>query len=573
MNRQTHKLQQGSPEWHAFRAKHFGASELPAATGVSKYTTRGDLVKEKATGISKEIDARTQALFDKGHAAEEAGRILAELIIGETLSPKVMSIELDGLPLSASLDGISDDGLVVFEHKLWSEKLAEAVKNNDLDPHYCMQLDQQLLVSGAKKVLFMTSDGTEENMAWMWYDAAQADYEEICNTWKQFAADVAAYVPVEVIEKPKAEAIKALPSVFVQATGMVTASNLEEFAAAATTFIAAIKTELTTDQDFADAEATVKFCKDAEANLEATKAGVLAQMTTVDEVTRTLDHIASQLRDKRLMLDKLVKSEKEARKLAIISKAREDFNAHFVALESEITPIRLIAQHPDFGGAMKGLKKLSAMQDAVDTALRDGKFEAEQKAKDVRAKLQWFKERTMFGNPAIFHDLQLLMNKPMDDFQLAVSTRLQEEAKRETEQRAKMEAAAKEKAEAAALAELIASQERIRAEERAKAEMEQKAEREAMQREHDKALAGEPAVIQATITNNPPSEAVTQDGARPAAVSQMEPAAPATVTTIGKPSRPSDNELIEFVARNFNVSFGKASDWIIETAERIKVAA
>ena len=564
MNRQTHNLQQGSQSWHDFRAKHYGASELPAAAGASKYTTRADLVKEKATGISKEIDTRTQALFDKGHATEESARGIAEEIIGEELSPMVMSLEIDGIPLSASLDGCTFGNEIIFEHKLYSEKLAEQVRNKALEPHYCLQIDQQLLVSGASKCLFMTSDGTKENMAWMWYDGAQADYEAIVNTWKRLATDVAAYVPTEVKEAPKAEAIIALPSVFVQATGMVTASNLAEFKEAATTFIANIKTELISDDDFANAEATVKFCKDAEVNLEATKASVLAQMSTVDDVVRTLDHIKKQLADKRLMLDKLVKTEKESRKAAIVDKARIAFNEYFVALEEEIKPVRLIAQHPDFGGAMKGLKKLSAMQEAVDTALRDGKFAAEQVAKDVRAKLAWCKESSA-GFGFLFSDLStLIANNGMEAFQAIVTSRITQhkadEAAKEEATRIRMEAEAKEKAEREAAAKLAEETARIRAEERAKAESEAKAaqvvlsekaeadakanrfldELAAQQKQYDNALVGKPDVIQV-----------------------VQPAAPAKGFNAEIRNRASRAEILEVLAENFGLPEEMMLDWII----------
>lgn len=575
MNRQTHNLQQGSQAWHEFRAKHYGASELSAAAGASKYTTRADLVKEKATGISKDVDARTQALFDKGHAAEESARAIAEEIIGEELSPMVMSLEIDGIPLSASLDGCTFGNEIIFEHKLYSEKLAEQVRNKDLEPHYCLQIDQQLLVSGASKCLFMTSDGTKENMAWMWYDAAQSDFEEICNVWKQFAADVAAYVPAEVKEAPKAEAIIALPSVYVQATGMVTASNLAEFKEAATTFIANIKTELISDDDFANAEATVKFCKDAEVNLESTKASVLAQMSTVDEVVRTLDHIAAQLRDKRLMLDKLVKSEKESRKAAIVDKARIAFNEYFVALEEEIKPVRLIAQHPDFGGAMKGLKKLSAMQEAVDTALRDGKFAAEQVAKDVRAKLSWCKESSA-GFGFLFSDLSILIaNNGMEAFQAIVNGRIAQH---------KADEAAKEEA----------TRQRIQQEEEAKAQAKAKAEQDAIiakaqEEEREKARAEAVALANrerlAKSLNDQVVGGTGYADVKPSGEIEHIPAADvlapvsATVTPIqavelpSRHVRPSDKELIEAIAQNFSVSFGQASDWILETAERMKEVA
>ena len=74
MNYQAHNLQQGSPEWHAFRAEHFGASEAAAMLGLSKYTSRTELLRQKSTGISKEVDANTQAIFDRGHATEALAR-------------------------------------------------------------------------------------------------------------------------------------------------------------------------------------------------------------------------------------------------------------------------------------------------------------------------------------------------------------------------------------------------------------------------------------------------------------------------------------------------------------------
>ena len=73
-NRITHDCAQGSPEWHALRARHFTASEASAMLGVSKYQTRADLIKRNATGLVEEVDAATQRRFDDGHAAEAAAR-------------------------------------------------------------------------------------------------------------------------------------------------------------------------------------------------------------------------------------------------------------------------------------------------------------------------------------------------------------------------------------------------------------------------------------------------------------------------------------------------------------------
>jgi hypothetical protein len=287
--------------------------------------------------------------------------------------------------------------------------------------------------------------------------------------WVQFSKDLEAYTPPEVAEKPVAEVIMGLPAVSIQATGMITESNLPKFKLAAETFIANIKTELVTDEDFVNAEANVKFCKTAEDDLEGTKKAILAQTTTIDEAIKVIDYIKGQLAGKRLMLDKLVKSEKEARKLAIILQAKDDFNTHVTALHDEIKVVNLIVQMPDFAGVMKGLKKLSAMQEAVDTALRNGKFEADTAAKDVRAKLAWCKENAA-GHSALFPDLQNLMSKPMEDFALTITSRIEKHRAEVAENTARIQAAAVAQAERAATEKMAAEEARIRAEERAKAE-------------------------------------------------------------------------------------------------------
>lgn len=534
---------QGSDAWKAARRGAFTASELPAAAGVSKYMSRAEMLKQKHSGIEREIDGNTQVLFNKGHAAEAAARVFAEEIIGEPLSPVTGYIEVDGMKLLASFDGITFDGDVIWEHKLWSEKLAEQVRSANLEPHYRLQLDQQLLVSGAEKCLFMVSDGTDERLVVMWYES-EADDDAIIAVWKQFANDLGNYQPVEQVEKPVADAIMNLPALAVQATGMVTNSNLPQFKAAAENYIAGISTDLQTDEDFVNAEATVKFCKQTEETLEVTKKAILAQTATIDEVIRTVDYIQAQLRDKRLMLDKLVKSEKENRKAVIVQTARMLFNDYVLELESETKPIRILITMPVFADAIRGLKKLSAMQEAVDTMLRDSKFAADRSAKGIRAKLSWCKENAA-GMSFLFPDLQQIIGMEIEAFTATITNRIRThkdaEAEREAVARAHIEAEAKAKAEAAALAELTASQERIRAEERAK-------------------VATEQAVL---------SDKVEADAKACRFLDEIKPAA--SVSPI-KP-RPTDAAIIRAIIKEFSCTNGQACDWIIEAAERMQQAA
>ncbi|MCX8016724.1 MAG: hypothetical protein N2690_02290 [Rhodocyclaceae bacterium] len=105
----THYVEQGSAEWHALRARHFTASDAPAMMGVSPYYTRGALLRSKASGLTQEPDQAAQRRFDDGHAAEAACRPMAEAILADQgiampeLFPAVLSTEIDGLPLLASL--------------------------------------------------------------------------------------------------------------------------------------------------------------------------------------------------------------------------------------------------------------------------------------------------------------------------------------------------------------------------------------------------------------------------------------------------------------------------------------
>lgn len=529
----THELQQGTPEWHQLRAKHFTASEAPAVMGLSKYKTRAELLREKATGISKEVDAATQRRFDDGHAAEAATRSKAEEMVGEELYPAIGTAEIDGLPLLASFDGIIMLETVLWENKLWNAEFAAMVACDTVPDTHWPQLEHQLLVSGAEKVLFTVSDG--EQIEWTWYSSQPERRAALIAAWKQFAADLAAYQHVEIAEKPKAETIMDLPALAVQASGMVTYSNLPEFKAAAEAYIANINTELVTDQHFADAEATVKFCKKTEETLEVTKKAILAQTASIDEVIRTVDHIQAQLRDKRLMLDKLVKTEKEARKLAMVNEVRAKHDAHMSALQREIAGINLalLIKPCDFGGAIKGLKSLASMHDALDTALANAKIEADAVAKDVRAKLEWFGEYAKEYR-ALFADLQQIIIKPFDDFIRLAQTRIaeyiaQEDMKREAD-RQRIEAAAREKAEREAAARLVEDQARIRAEERAKAQAE--------------------------------ADAIAASVKQPRQI--IEPS---------QSKRPSDGEVIAALQIAFGISHGAACDLIIEVAERMKVAA
>ena len=454
-------VQQGTPEWLAARVSSDGtASELPAAAGKSKYQSRNELLAQRKSGISKEVEVATQRLFDRGHAAEAKARPIAEELIDDELSPTTIVLKIDGLKLLASLDGITFDDEIIFEHKLWNANLAEQINNGFLDEHYTLQMDQELLVSGAKKCLFMTSDGTKEKCAWTWYETTDEKKAAVVAIWKQFHKDLSSFQPCEIKEAPKAEPVEAFPVPSVQVRGELIACNLADITPRFDKFLTETKTDLKTDDDFAQGEADAKASRDASKNLKLTAKAVVDQIAAVSDVVRTLESYAAKFDALGLKLEKAVKDQKEAIKIAIASSAREAFGAHIASLEEEIKPIRLGQMTPDFGAAMKSKRTISSLHEAVDALLAQAKVDADAAARDVRAKLAWCKENAE-GYGFLFTDLQQIITKPMDDFQLVVTTRIDAhkkaaeklEAERlriqaEEEAKAKLEAEAKAKVEA-----------------------------------------------------------------------------------------------------------------------------
>jgi predicted phage-related endonuclease len=456
LTREIHNLLQGSDDWHGFRFNHNGASEAAAALGLSKKVSRDELVRMKATGLAKEFSDWVQEnILDYGREVEALARPYAERIIGDDLYPVTLSLGR----LSASCDGLNMAETIGFEHKQWNAELATSISAGVLPDEHQPQVQQQLMVSGAEKWLFMTSDGNEEKMVWMWVYPDTGWFERIVAGWEQFDIDVANYTQVDHAVKPEAAPAAALPALVVQTEGKVISSNLMAYKVAADRFLAGIKTDLQDDQDFADAEYNVKFCGEAEDKLELAKAAALAQTSSIDDVLRTVDHIKEQFRAKRLQLEKLVKVRKEQIKETILNEGKRDYADHVAALEKEIAPLRLALPQPDFAGAMKSLRTLSSLHNAVNTTLANAKVAANQQAADYRAKQAWCKEHAA-GYGHLFMDMAQIIGKAMDDFQLVITTRIDkhkaEEKAREDALRAQIAAQEQAKAEAAAAAKLAA---------------------------------------------------------------------------------------------------------------------
>lgn len=460
MSMQIVSLVQGSAEWHAHRAKHFNASDAPAMMGCSSYKTRSDLVKELATGLGQEVDASTQRRFDDGHRFEALARPLAEEIIGEDLSPCVGT---NG-KFSASFDGLTFMHDAAFEHKTLNkalrEAMAEGCTGEDLPMQYRVQMEQQAMVSGCERILFMASEWTgdgvlvEERHCWYKPDAELR--AQIIAGWEQLEKDVAAYDPA--VERPTpavAAPVESLPAVVVQVNGALTVGgNLDAFADALRQFIARIPAKPSTDQEFADAEAATKALKKAEEALATAEDGALAQISDVELMRRTVADLKNLARTTRLATEKLVAAEKEARRTEIVTGAQAQLDQHVQALNQRLGTNWLPRIAGGFAETIKGLKSLDSMRDKVAVALTNAKHEANQQACRLEANRQHLVQDD--GDwIALFADFASVGTKAAEDFQALASLRIgnykQAEAQRldKERERIRAEEAAKLQAQAA----------------------------------------------------------------------------------------------------------------------------
>ncbi|WP_290654448.1 YqaJ viral recombinase family protein [Idiomarina sp.] len=491
-------LVQGSPEWHAARATRMTASEAPAMMSATKKMSRNELLKAKSLGTEKEVSEYVQKfLFDKGHEMEAAARPLVEEIIGEELYPTTGETE-DGVYL-ASFDGMTMMGGILFEHKMWNEALAEAVRKGKLPAEYYWQLEHQLMVADeAEKVIFVVSDGTKENFEYMWYTPVRGRRNKLIKGWEQFKADLAEFEPAPAKEEVVAEKPSELPTLMISVDGEVKSSNLATYKDTALTFVKSISTDLQTDQDFANAEELVKFCKKAEGELDNAKKHALAQTQSIDELFNTIDELKEQLRGKRLQLDKLVKSRKDEIRGDIKKIALEKLQKHVDGLNEDLGDFQVPMPDVDFASVMKGKKTVDSLQGAVDDHLAKVKIELNDLHVQVMMNWQTFLKEVDKDLKFLFPDIKDLALKENDSFAAIVKQRLTEHE--------------------------LAEQKRKQAEDKPEP-------------------APEPA---------PKANDLVEAEAVPAKASNP----------ITDDYTPTDNEIIQAVAYQFNVSQGKATLWI-----------
>lgn len=427
------KLKQGTPEWHAHRARYFNASDAPAMMGCSPYKTREQLVRELATGIGEEITPQKQAVFDAGHRAEALARPLAEQIIGQELYP-VVGVADHG-PYSASMDGLTMGWEVNFEHKALNAALREVMTPEctgaDLPMTYQVQMESQCLVCDTvERTLFMASKWDDQGNLieerHCWYTPNLQLRAQIVEGWTALERDVAAYDPT--IDQPKAKVEAkakdaALPAIRIEVRGEVLASNVEELRALAVGRIALVKTELKTDQDFVDARVDAAWLREVAASMKMGLQMVRGGMETVDALMTMLEQVEALAERKAIDLENLVTSESKRRKDDVVAKAQIELDDHIKKHNATLGADYLLRVVGPLAAAAKGLKTIDSTEKKVGAAL------LAEKAKADALALCFTRNRAHLHQDGVdwitvFPDFATTGSKALEDFQAVAKQRI-----------------------------------------------------------------------------------------------------------------------------------------------------
>ena len=301
--------------------------------------------------------------------------------------------------------------------------LLESLYLGSIPEQYHPQLEQQLMIIGAERALFMASSGDQNEMLSAWYKSNPELRAHLLAGWKQFSIDLANYQHTEVLPAAVGTPIQALPALSVALVGEVTSSNLALYRATAINFIAAIKTDLQTDQDFADAENMVKFCDATEKELDTVKRMALAQTSTIDELFRTIDGMKEAMKAKRLMLDKLVKARKDQIRAEIVQAAGNAMTGYLTGLNKRLGKAYMLGVPVDFAGAVKGKRTVSSLQDAVDTELARAKIDASAIADRISLNLTTLRDHAANHTFLFADEVQIVLKAP-DDCMALVKLRI-----------------------------------------------------------------------------------------------------------------------------------------------------
>lgn len=149
-------LEQGSPEWLAWRKTVITATEASIILGNNPWDTPYTCWQRKLGLIPEKT---SNEAMERGKRLEpEARAQFIQRFCMNMIPVVVESTEFDFL--GASLDGYCEAENAILEIKCGGSKLHEKALKGEIPPYYMDQMQHQLLVTGAEKCFYYSYDGT-----------------------------------------------------------------------------------------------------------------------------------------------------------------------------------------------------------------------------------------------------------------------------------------------------------------------------------------------------------------------------------------------------------------------------
>lgn len=196
-------MEQGSDEWHAYRATKRNASEAPAVMGENAFFphTPYELFQVR-TGIA---EVRENKSMRAGKLYEEEAREYFEAQLGEPFQPHVVEQDI----YSASLDGVDFDGRIGLEIKIPEAGLGSPTAKKVIDEsqpgHYYAQAQHQIMTGNLAGVWFGVYDRHAKAGVMIWVAPDQAYIEALFAAWDAFAAKLEAGEAPDLTERDTVE--------------------------------------------------------------------------------------------------------------------------------------------------------------------------------------------------------------------------------------------------------------------------------------------------------------------------------------------------------------------------------
>lgn len=151
------KLEQGSPEWLAWRKTVITATDASILMGNNPWDTPYQCWQRKLGLVPEKT---SNEAMERGKRLEPDARAQFIDCFGIDMVPEVVeSSEFDFL--GASLDGISQLGNTILEIKCGGYKLHDMASRGEIPAYYRDQMQHQLLVTGAEKCFYYSYNGED----------------------------------------------------------------------------------------------------------------------------------------------------------------------------------------------------------------------------------------------------------------------------------------------------------------------------------------------------------------------------------------------------------------------------